>query len=169
MLDRLFNFSGAAFLIGMVLVVIVLAWDEFFTDGPFEPLGNYNNPQPIQNEGPYKLDGFIEVIAIKCNVSDEVVAVSGNSEWQQLGEGQQAIPYRMGSGEFFPVDFDLTDEARAKGWDDDGCRTTLFRNEFPADNPLWGPGIWVLEGTDTALKDGKQAVHWQTEPFEVVP
>ena len=137
---------------------------------PFAPLGGYNNPQPIQNEGPFRVGGFIEVIAIKCNVSDKVAAVSGNSEWQQLGEGQQNIPYRMGAGEFFPAGFDLSDEDRARGWDDDGCRTTLFRNDFPVDDPGWGPGLWVLEGIDTAQEDGKiQTVHWETEPFEVVP
>ena len=136
-------------------------------DDRFEPLGNYNNPQPIQNEGPYRAGGAIEVIAIKCNLSDEVVIVSGNSEWQQLGEGQRQIAYRMGTGEFFPSGFDLTEEDRARGWDDDGCRTTLFSNTLPDDITL---GIWVLEGTDTARKGDKtQDTHWETEPFEVVP
>ena len=164
MLATLF-FATAVMFLGVVLLATWL-----WPDNSFEPLGGYNNPQPIQNDGPFPVNGFIEVIAIKCNVSDEAVAVSGRSEWQQLGEGQRQIPYRMGAGEFFPAGFDLTEEDRARGWDDDGCRTTLFRNDFPVDHPSWGPGIWVLEGNDTAQKNGsRQTVHWETEPFEVVP
>ena len=155
---------------GLTALTVWGIFTFFGGDGPYAPMGGYNNPQPIQNEGPFLTDGFIEVIAVKCNLSDEVITVRGRSEWQQLGGGAASIDHRQGEGEFFPAGYSLSDEDRARGWGDDGCRTTIFRNEFPVDDPEWGPGIWVLEGTNTANDGDKtQNVHWETEPFEVVP
>lgn len=135
------SFTGLA-----MAFVVANYWPE---TEPYAPLGNYNTPQPLE-EHLVPVGGSIHVSVRKCNLSNETVRVNGEMHWRRLDDGHEmVVAGLLGSREFGP-----------------GCVVRSMENQLP---PEVGPGLWILEGTDSAFR-GKQRqdVTWRTEEFRVV-
>ncbi len=156
MLDRLFNFSGAAFLIGVVLVVGVLAYDELFSgETIFAPLTVSDvtiNSRVDGLDGPAVRvgDHYNGTITI-CNDDDEAQAITFVIQLEDLDDSVHFVS--LGSVEF-PIE--------------PGCET-FTGDSAPLPDEIT-PGLW-RESSVAIVQRGaqKQTVSFVSEPFEVVP
>ena len=111
---------------------------------PYEPLGDY----PVQVvhsrlpgiAGPAAVaGGIVEIEGTKCVDVDRPIPVQGRSVWiSRDHRAPRLIMQGPGTG--------------ATTIRQPGCTTVRFQNRLPADMQ---PGLWRLEGTDTA-KQGRQ-------------
>lgn len=134
-------------LAGLVGVILIANfWPE---PSLYAPLGGYNIPQDVEKHTVYA-GGSIIVTVTKCNLSGEDINVVGEAHWRRVSDGGEEVVTGMtGSKEFGP-----------------GCLTRTFENNLP---PELGPGLWILEGTDSTFRgDERQDVTWRTEAFRVI-
>ena len=140
----------------LVLVAsIFVVWAG--TEDPWDPLGNYPQ-QKITGSRVLSIAAGdkLAVTATKC--ADEQVTVTGVSRWQSVEPPGTIVLVSSGTA------------VRPKG-----CTTLDYANPIPRAIAeiveAGGPTRWVISGTETPIRDGKQGVPraWQTEPFQVVP
>lgn len=144
--------SASAAVLGLAILGAVLLVANLWPQRqPFAPLGDYNIPQPLEAHD-IPIGGSLHVTLVrKCNLSGDVVSVNGEMHWRRLDDGSEMVVSGVtGSKQFEP-----------------GCLVRSMENPLPVGV---GPGVWILEGTDTAFRgDDRQQVTWRTEEFKVVP
>ena len=153
---RLWNNGGKALLIaagGFAASIVILAGAGAYhivtRPASFAPLRNVNPQQvatPLVEQG-----GFVDVTGTLCNDAKEGIGFDSRV-WIRKVDTGALIPYAV----------------RLAIVRIPGCETRHFHNPVPADLP---PGIYRLEGVDTAYSDdGRiQREPWFTQPFQVVP
>lgn len=144
---RFLLLAAAAYVVAAATLGIAWFWPD---SEPYEPLGNYSNPQQIISEKTVPVGGSIMVTARKCNLSDEPVSVTGTAYFRREESATRYVGLFTGTKVFEP-----------------GCITRDFENQLP---PAVTPGTWVIAGWDEARRGEEvQTLGWETEPFEVVP
>ena len=146
MLDRLFNFSGAAFLIGMVVIAAALAFDAL-SNGEDTI---YQGESSIVAHEPVRIADGEALFDIVGLCGDVPVGVSFALVWT-----------RFNSGEIEDVLVGLDDVATTS------TDCLLRRVSLPLPDEIV-PGTWTMRSTVTEIGDSRtESV--TSEPFQVVP
>lgn len=146
----------AAYLIGGLIFLSVAifgtAWYERELIGDvYNPLGEY----PTQTVIDVNLNS-VDVVAVKCNNSDQPVDVTGSLNWQRVD----------------PVGFVFA-AGTGVGVREPGCATLEFENTIPSEvkRANCTECVWIISGIDTPYKPdtGERGVPriWQTEEFQL--
>lgn len=123
-------------------VLLAVLFNSLLQDGPYHPIRN-KNPQTVIAV----TRRAVEVAAVKCNASDEDVAVVGQIYFRNV-DTQELIFVREGVGIRKP-----------------GCETIHYVNRIPDGITA---GTWRIEGLEiTRAGTEEQREPWYTEPFEI--
>lgn len=136
---------GVPYILAVLLGLTLLRASDPLLEPP-NPL-RYENPQALIGATSILPGGSIRVSAVKCNVSDKDVAVSGWADWRS---GKVAIPYMEDRPSYIIAA--------------NTCITRNFTNKTPARIP---PGVWKLVGADCIAPEFEVCAEWETEPFTV--
>jgi hypothetical protein len=147
--------------VALLSLAAVVMWAELRVPDRWDPLGDY--PVQVVTDGDHsiRVDGLVEVEAVKC--AREQVQVRGVLSWQAMDPPGSVI--EVGSGTSVR---------------EDGCETFRFANPIPTEvrdviRQQHAAGIaapvWRITGTETPFGDTREGVPrtWVTENFEVTP
>ena len=116
---------GAALLMsmtGLVVSTVAIVRQAVPTTKPYDPLGEFTvqkitNPLPPGAVSPtVNVGDTVGVEGLKCNASNEIVAVRGGFHWSRIDPGAFYTPYVMGQNRMLP-----------------GCTRQSFLNAMPAE------------------------------------
>jgi hypothetical protein len=95
--------------------------------------------------------GSLFISGVKCNNSDETVAVTGSSNFRRVDErGVVVVPHTNLATVITPP----------------GCVTRVWENVLPLSVT---PGTWVLQGFGQAAKGKNTQIEgWETDEFTVI-
>lgn len=138
---------GVPYILAAIVGMAAVHASAPLLDHPVNPL-RYENPQPLIGPSAIYPGGSIRVSAVKCNKSDEDVAVSGWADWRS---GNVAIPYMEDRPSYIIAA--------------NTCITRNFTNKTPTRITA---GVWKLVGADCIAPKFEVCADWETEPFVVL-
>lgn len=154
--------------VGLFVLAAAIVFAELRTPEVWDPLGDY----PLQHvlsdvpgiPGPAaRLDGTVDVEAVKCGADEGVTNVSTELVWKSVDPPGAAWPRGGSVAERAP-----------------GCEAQVFSNQVPPEvrelvlaqiDAGYRRPTWIITGTETPVRGAETGVprRWRTENFVLVP